>query len=151
VQSGDLPGENTQSRLLILLCSYPQVRLDFLNLNLAQPDGNGNCVTDSLVVSGSASNVPIICGENSGQHIYVNFNGDSDIILMISTGVLASYARSWNIKITQLACDCPSLGEVPKTHHTKTLTRLLLQLRRAVSCTTRILPVLLTVLIMVLL
>jgi hypothetical protein len=110
VQSGDLPGENTQSRLLFLLCSYPQVRLDFLNLNLAQPDGNGNCVTDSLVVSGSASNVPIICGENSGQHIYVNFNGDSDIILMISTGVLASYARSWNIKITQLACDCPSLA-----------------------------------------
>jgi hypothetical protein len=95
--------------------TYPQVRLDFLNLNLAQPDGNGNCVTDSLVVSGSASNVPIICGENSGQHIYVNFNGDSDIILMISTGVLASYARSWNIKITQLACDCPSLGEVPKS------------------------------------
>lgn len=62
------------------------------------------------MVSGAASNIPIICGENSGQHIYVNFNGDSDILLMISTGALASFGRSWNIKITQLACDCPGLG-----------------------------------------
>ncbi|XP_064215815.1 uncharacterized protein LOC662365 [Tribolium castaneum] len=86
-----------------------QVRLDFLNLNLAQPDGNGNCITDSLIISGGASNLPIICGQNSGEHVYINFNGDSDIILMIATGAL-TFARSWNIKITQLACDCPSLA-----------------------------------------
>ncbi|RZC37486.1 uncharacterized protein BDFB_014442, partial [Asbolus verrucosus] len=114
---GTCGGNSSYNNTYFINTGYPNtvsdsVRLDFLNLNLAQPDGNGNCVTDSLIVTGGASNVPIICGENSGQHIYVNFNDDNDITLMIATGVLDSYARSWNIKITQLACDCPSLGKV---------------------------------------
>lgn len=81
-------------------------------MNLAQPDGNGYCVTDSLIITGSASNIPVICGINSGQHIYANFNGESDITIMITVGTSDTTARSWNIKITQLACDCPSLGNI---------------------------------------
>lgn len=86
------------------------MRIDFLSFNLAQPDGNGNCVYDAMYVTGGASQIPIICGENSGQHIYVNFNGDSDIVIRIETSAAVSLARSWNLKIIQLGCACPTLG-----------------------------------------
>lgn len=78
---------------------------------LAQPDGNGNCVFDSVVITGSGSNVPIICGENSGQHMYLMANGNNSITIQITTSPLVSLARSWNIKITQIACDCPTQGK----------------------------------------
>ncbi|XP_060535593.1 uncharacterized protein LOC132707687 [Cylas formicarius] len=87
-----------------------QVRLDFLSFILAQPDGNGFCVTDSMVITGSASNVPILCGENSGQHIYLNFNGNDSIIISITTSATADLERIWSFKATQLACDCPTLA-----------------------------------------
>lgn len=78
---------------------------------MAQPDGNGNCIFDALYVTGGASNVPIICGENSGQHIYVNFNGDNDITLRIDTSSAVALARSWNLKIAQIGCACPTKGK----------------------------------------
>lgn len=86
------------------------MRIDFLTLNLAQPDANGTCVTDALYVIGGASAVPVICGENSGQHIYVDFNGDTPIQIVIATGALATLGRSWNIKVAQIGCDCPWRG-----------------------------------------
>nr|CAH7743147.1 unnamed protein product [Callosobruchus chinensis] len=86
----------------------PEIRLDFLTLRLAQPNSNGTCITDALVVTGGASIVPIICGENSGQHIYVDYNNDSPITISISTSTTTSTAVAWNIKITQIGCNCPT-------------------------------------------
>lgn len=77
-------------------------------LSLEQPDGNGNCITDSFQVVGGASTVPTICGENSGQHMYVYFNGDSDIKIIVSA---VSLGRFWNIKVAQIGCDCPWKGK----------------------------------------
>ncbi|XP_064215817.1 uncharacterized protein LOC662398 isoform X2 [Tribolium castaneum] len=86
-----------------------QIRIDFLAFSLAQPDANGTCTTDAFYVIGGASNVPVLCGENSGQHIYVDFNGDSDIQLVLNTNAAATAAsRAWNFKITQIGCDCPT-------------------------------------------
>nr|XP_023015444.1 uncharacterized protein LOC111504950 [Leptinotarsa decemlineata] len=66
----------------------------------------GVCNTDALIVTGGASNVPILCGENTGQHIYVDFNGNTSITISIrSSGLFAS--RAWNIKVSQIACNCP--------------------------------------------
>ncbi|XP_071050778.1 uncharacterized protein [Onthophagus taurus] len=87
-----------------------QVRIDFLSLTLAQPDGTGRCIYDALTITGGTSNIPIICGENSGQHVYVNFNDDQDIRIVIDTSADVDLARSWNIKVTQLACDCGTLA-----------------------------------------
>ncbi|XP_066250378.1 cubilin-like [Euwallacea similis] len=84
-----------------------QVRLDFLTLNLAQPNSNGTCITDALTVTGGASIVPIICGENNGQHIYVDFNGNTSITITIYVRSASSASRSWNIKIAQINCNCP--------------------------------------------
>ncbi|XP_050300764.1 uncharacterized protein LOC126739230 [Anthonomus grandis grandis] len=83
-----------------------QVRLDFLTLNLAQPNVNGTCTTDALTVTGGASIVPIICGENTGQHMYVDFNGNTSITVTIYVRS-ATISRSWNIKVAQINCNCP--------------------------------------------
>ncbi|CAH1961904.1 unnamed protein product [Acanthoscelides obtectus] len=85
-----------------------QIRLDFLTLRLAQPNGNGTCTTDALLVTGGASIVPAICGENTGQHIYVDFNGDTPITISVSTSGTTSAAVAWNIKVTQIGCNCPT-------------------------------------------
>ncbi|KAK7065389.1 hypothetical protein SK128_015790 [Halocaridina rubra] len=45
-----------------------QVRLDFIDFELSQPDVNGECLTDFLTVTGGTSTVPMICGSNAGQH-----------------------------------------------------------------------------------
>lgn len=64
-----------------------------------------------MTVIGGASQIPIICGENSGQHIYVDFNGDSDIQIIINTNSGFSFSRSWYLKIAQIGCDCPTRGK----------------------------------------
>ena len=45
-----------------------QIKLDFEDFTLAQPDVNGICSTQFFEVTNSLSSVPRICGENSGQH-----------------------------------------------------------------------------------
>lgn len=46
-----------------------QLRLDFEDFTLAQPDENGLCTTDSFMVRTTVGErLPIICGENSGHH-----------------------------------------------------------------------------------
>ncbi|CAG9818767.1 unnamed protein product [Phaedon cochleariae] len=82
-----------------------QVRIDFLTLRLAQPDSNGTCNTDALFISGGASTVPILCGDNTGQHVYVDFNGNANIVITVSVGGAASTA--WNIRAAQINCNCP--------------------------------------------
>lgn len=64
-----------------------------------------------MYVIGGASQIPVICGENSGQHIYVDFNGNSDIQIVINTNSAYSFARTWNFKIAQIGCDCPTRGK----------------------------------------
>lgn len=86
------------------------MRIDFLSLTLAQPNGDGICMADSISIIGGASTIPPICGENSGQHLYVNFNAVNDITIIITTNSSASVATFWNIKIAQIGCDSPYLG-----------------------------------------
>lgn len=46
-----------------------QLRLDFLEFSLAQPDENGQCITDSFMVRTTVGErLPILCGENAGLH-----------------------------------------------------------------------------------
>ena len=46
-----------------------QLRLDFEDFTLAQPDENGLCTTDSFMVRTTVGErLPILCGENGGQH-----------------------------------------------------------------------------------
>ncbi|XP_018785559.1 PREDICTED: uncharacterized protein LOC108966879 [Bactrocera latifrons] len=80
-----------------------QLRIDFLSLSIAPPNGDGFCVTDTLTITGG-SRVPTICGENNGQHVYVDFNGDSPITISVATSDSYTFNRQWQFQIAQLAC-----------------------------------------------
>ncbi|XP_055535733.1 uncharacterized protein LOC129724676 [Wyeomyia smithii] len=81
-----------------------QLRIDFRSLTLAQPDGDGNCITDILTITGGSSDVPGICGENSGQHVYVNFDDLNPITIRVATTAATSFNRQWNLQLSQIAC-----------------------------------------------
>jgi hypothetical protein len=48
--------------------SLTQLRIDFLDFTISQPNSAGFCVNDFLAVTGGASWVPLICGENTNEH-----------------------------------------------------------------------------------
>ncbi|XP_034487949.1 uncharacterized protein LOC117792093 [Drosophila innubila] len=84
-----------------------QLRLDFQMFELSRPT-NGDCLDDQFIISGHNPNfrIPMLCGINTGQHIYVHV-GDSNeskvylsVFVKVSTG-----ARSFNIKISQIEDD----------------------------------------------
>ncbi|XP_061705519.1 uncharacterized protein LOC133516539 [Cydia pomonella] len=87
-----------------------QLRIDFLDMVLAQPDGDGVCTTDSITVTGGNTIVPTLCGDNTGQTIFVDFNGDTAITVTITATSSTTFSRRWNVKLTQIACDCPGLA-----------------------------------------
>lgn len=82
-----------------------QLRVEFLDLSLAPPNGDGVCNQDILSISGGATNVPNICGENSGQHVIVEFSGTSSITVSVTATAAYTFGRHWHIKITQINCD----------------------------------------------
>ncbi|XP_012235854.1 uncharacterized protein [Linepithema humile] len=82
-----------------------QLRLDFLEATWAQPNATGFCDLDVFLVSGGSSTVPRICGENTNQHVYVDFNGATPITISIDTSADYAFDRRWNIRIQQIACD----------------------------------------------
>merc|ERR550532_3154491 len=85
-----------------------QLRLDFDNFVLAQPESTDHqCQDDQFIVSGG-SPIPAICGTNSGAHMYVDMGlaTNNPITLTVVTS-RNSFSRSFSIKVTQI--DCTSL------------------------------------------
>ncbi|KAI9559205.1 hypothetical protein GHT06_015994 [Daphnia sinensis] len=88
-----------------------QVRLDFVSFTTAQPVA-GTC-TDTFTVGGSTSVVPTICGDNTGQHMYLDVPSsaltptDVQLIFNFPTGAAT---RAWNIKIAMLPCGASYLA-----------------------------------------
>lgn len=76
-----------------------------LDFSLAQPNGDGTCNIDYVAITGGSSRVPRICGENSGQHVYVNFKGDAPITVTVYTTDSVTFARRWYFKMSQINCD----------------------------------------------
>ncbi|XP_053692383.1 uncharacterized protein LOC128740841 [Sabethes cyaneus] len=85
-----------------------QLRLDFNSFNLASPtiDSGVECTVDTL----SIQNLDFkLCGENSGQHIYVPFNPTlTELTLAINfnlgTRLPGQSGPYWNIRVQQLEC-----------------------------------------------
>lgn len=88
-----------------------QLRLDFLDLTLASPNGDGVCNRDALTVTGGSSTVPTLCGVNTGQHVYVNFDGSSSIMINIAASSSFTFGRKWHIMTTQIDCNSALLGK----------------------------------------
>jgi len=91
-----------------------QVRLDFEELVLMDPDETGNCRVDYLQLSGGISNsgqMPTICGTNNGQHvIYSAIPSFPARLSVVVDTMMTAVTRSWRIKISQFACSSPSLA-----------------------------------------
>jgi len=87
----------------------------------------GNCGMDQFIIRANEP-LPILCGQNSGQHLYVDVRGRKTTDLTIITDVLKSKPvgvldtatgifttewrseldrpRKWRIRVTQIPCDC---------------------------------------------
>jgi len=95
-----------------------QLRLDFETFNILGPAltteteavSGDNC-PDTFTVTVPSGNIPTICGQNTGEHIYLDY-GDSDSIRIAfdlnAVGTDDSTGRQWEIKVTQVECWNPS-------------------------------------------
>ena len=133
-----LPNETAQCDLLVSHnCESPicQLRLDFLDLRLGPPT-MGDCNGDQFIVRANEP-LPVLCGNNSGQHIYVDVRGRSETNLNIltmpifpkpvgvhnetdSSRTIVEWLheidpnRGWKILVTQIPCDCAD-SQLPDT------------------------------------
>ncbi|XP_076311022.1 uncharacterized protein LOC143225461 [Tachypleus tridentatus] len=84
-----------------------QLRLDFLEFSLGQPDKNGQCTTDSFMVRTTiGEKLPVLCGDNIGQHLYVDLGRGSAnpvVLSVVSNG--NNVTRRWKIKISMIKCN----------------------------------------------
>ncbi|CAG2100898.1 unnamed protein product [Medioppia subpectinata] len=107
-----------QRNPLIIKWPVCQIRLDFEEFSLAPPI-NGTCnngVTDSFIVSGATnfnqSGLPGegLCGELTGQHIYLDVDPkatEDPLLLIVNTANEQQYNRKWSIRIQQVECRSP--------------------------------------------
>jgi len=79
----------------------------YLNTNFMANEGpkTGDCIYDTFTVSNPGfSSPPIICGTNTGQHMFVPASDLCNTInIDIDTGT-TSTTRKWQLKITQYEC-----------------------------------------------
>lgn len=86
------------------------LRLDFETFTITGPvtteDLGGKCSSDKFVVTvTSGQQIPEICGDNTGQHIYVNMGaGASDSAGLAFSFTGSSTSRKWEIKTAQIPC-----------------------------------------------
>jgi len=80
-----------------------QIKLDLTSLNLLGPV-EGDCSNDTFVVTGANSDteIPVICGENGGQHMYIDIDNSDGPYQLIVTTSGESYDREWDVMVTYL-------------------------------------------------
>jgi hypothetical protein len=95
-----------------------KIRIDFDTMVLSDPysttasavllDGGrtGKCLEDTLqVINPGYASTPVICGYNTGQHMFVPAADECNTILInVDTGT-TSTTRKWQIKTTQYTCE----------------------------------------------
>ncbi|GIY53721.1 CUB domain-containing protein [Caerostris extrusa] len=103
-------GENGTDTCQVTVEKQPnvcQLRLDFEEFSLAQPDILGLCTKDSFMVRTTVGErLPILCGENRGQHLYIDMgrgSGNPVVLSVVSNG--DRMTRKWKIKISMVECN----------------------------------------------
>ncbi|KAG8201157.1 hypothetical protein JTE90_028817 [Oedothorax gibbosus] len=94
-----------------LFSSICQLRLDFEDFYITGPKA-GICSTDILTVTGQDLNniVPVICGTNTGQHMYVQVGSSTGPFRITVTTSRESEERKWRIRVTQIPCGSGALA-----------------------------------------
>lgn len=85
-------------------------RLDFDTFTTNGPasteEVNGGECQDSLTIStNTGQSVPVICGENSGQHMYLDVGTAASDSATFAFTFANAFSRFWDIKITQIPCN----------------------------------------------
>ncbi|GFQ92597.1 CUB domain-containing protein [Trichonephila clavata] len=88
-----------------------QLRLDFEEFYVTGPTA-GMCSTDLLAISGQDLNniVPVICGLNTGQHMYLQVGSSAGPFRITITTSGESEERKWRIRVTQIPCGSNALA-----------------------------------------
>ncbi|CAG7816154.1 unnamed protein product [Allacma fusca] len=87
-----------------------QMKLDLVIFELGDADAIGDCTADVMTISGSKTvKVLSVCGNLTGQHMYLDF-GDSDKIELTIQGKSKNVA--YDILATQLKCNHPNRAPV---------------------------------------
>lgn len=66
-----------------------------------------SCLTDNFSVTGTGQSPPVICGTNTGYHMYTDASNSCNTLSfqLGQTGIGTTLAtRQWNIKISQISC-----------------------------------------------
>uniref|UniRef100_A0A182PZM7 CUB domain-containing protein n=1 Tax=Anopheles farauti TaxID=69004 RepID=A0A182PZM7_9DIPT len=89
---------------LVLQHAVQQVLLEFLFFEL-QPPQLGNCVEDQFIVSVQNDQrvYPVLCGINSGQHMYLDIDRAYSHRLYLNAVFNSNQPRAFLVKITQLS------------------------------------------------
>lgn len=91
------------------------LRLELTTLVLTQPDNTvapagttaTQCLNDRFTITAPGfSTPPVICGTNSGMHIYVPASDACNQLAI--TKSTTTFTRSWDIRIDQIECSSPS-------------------------------------------
>jgi len=100
------------------------LRLDFLSFNIqagnfaaavggaavgGTMDSLGGCRdTFAVITNTNGADTPVICGQNEGQHMYIDIGPAETATATIGFTFMALAAtRTWEIKVTQLECGNP--------------------------------------------
>lgn len=90
-----------------------QLRLDFQSLVLmgiadtTETGANAVCMDSLRVTTSTGGTLPVICGTNTGQHIYVDIGKgakDSVMLNIALAGANSAMGRTWDIKVSQISC-----------------------------------------------
>jgi len=115
IQNVDYPAAEGNSATYdypITKCSSDicQIRLDFVDANLAQPvAATGVCTAqDSMrFTAGGGETIPELCGDLQGQHIYMDAGTNSMagmVTITTNMGNAAGGTKNWRIKVSQIEC-----------------------------------------------
>lgn len=84
--------------------SVRSVRISFVHFELASPDPTSGCVLDAFWLENVQS--PLdgkrLCGQASGQHLYVRFRNDSNSFSLKLATSGSAFERKWLLRIEQL-------------------------------------------------
>jgi len=83
------------------------IRLDFDESSVAQPGSTGICATDYFqgTPAKTGRTTPKICGENAGQHIYMDAGAYTDSSAKFELVATGSTARKWKMKVSMIECN----------------------------------------------
>jgi len=106
--SADTTSNRCVTEVELIDSNVCQLRLDFIKMEIAGPStASGVCDKDFFMETGNIieSRIPKICGNNTGQHMYVDVDPKGGNLHLTMDLALLAASRSWEIKVTQIKCD----------------------------------------------